>query len=179
VNQMTTAVTLVLAHLRQHGYLSAAGLPLGELESRADPTGRRIHVVNCGGDDALLVYGWQGAEPPASTHGPRLARRTLSPTATRTLVVVHALMTDPRTDRTVVTNERVLTAFELLTGRRGQERLLPVLEHTLPDAGLTLATAGGWCAGPRMRVWDAATRDVMTHAARKLWQHPSWPEISR
>jgi len=146
------------------------------LEHRAELAGRQIHLTG-DDDDPILLLGWQASEPAASTQAPKLARRTLSPTAIRTLLVVHALLSDPSVDRTVTTTAQVLAAVELLMGRSGEAWVIPAMQHTLPSAGLITDVFGGWGVGPRMQVWDAPTRDVMMHAARLLWQHPSWSEV--
>lgn len=176
MSEIAEEVALALARLR-HRCLPAAGVRVADVERVADMAGRRVHVIEDAENGSLLALGWQGAEPAASTQSPRLSRRALSPKATRTLVVVHALLSDPHTDRTVVTTAQVLGTVELLMGRAGNSWVVPTLRETLPRAGLVAAAAGGWRAGPMMRAWDAPTRDVMAHAARGLWQHPNWSEI--
>jgi hypothetical protein len=176
VNTQSHAVMLALARLRRHGYLPVTGLALGDLEHKAKLAGRQVHVIGEDGDP-ILVLGWQASEPTASTQAPKLARRTLSPTATRTLVVVHALLSDPLANRTATTTAQVLATVEVLMSRSGEAWVIPAIQHTLPSAGLIMATLGGWGAGPRMQVWDAPTQDVMMHASRRLWQHPSWSEV--
>lgn len=170
-------VAVALARLRQHGYLPAAGVHVGDVERTAELAGRRVHVIDDGNGGTLLVQGWRDAEPAASPQPPRLARRALTRKETRTLVVVYALLNDPRTNRAAVATAQVLATVELLMVRPGNSWVLPALQGSLPRAGLLAVTDGGWCAGPMMHVWDVPTRDVMTHAARRLWQHPNWPEI--
>ncbi len=170
-------VVLALALLRQRSCVPAAGVRVGDVERAADLAGRRVHVIEDSDGSSLLVLGWQGTEPAASPQPPRLSRRVLPRMATRTLVVVHALLTDPRRNRAVVTTSQVLATAELLMGRPGNSWLLPAVQETLPEAGLIAAAHGGWRAGPTMQAWDAPTRDVMAHAARGLWQHPNWSEI--
>jgi len=171
------AAALALARLRRNGSLPAVGLHLVEAEERARQSGRQIILI--GGDNGppLAVLGWQGTEPAASPHPPRLARRVLSPRATKALVIVHALLTDPQASLNTVTTEQVLTAIELLTSKSGQTWAIPALHQDLPQAGLIAPQSGGWAPGPRMQAWDPSTRDVMAHAARQLWEHPAWPGI--
>jgi hypothetical protein len=170
-------VVLTLARLRQRGCLPAGGVRLGDVERAAELAGRRVQLIDAGDGGSLLVLGWQGAEPAASAHAPKLSRRALPRKATRTLVVLYALLNDPQANRAVVATAHVLATVELLMGRAGNSWVLPALQDTLPRAGLTAVGDGGWCAGPTMHVWDAPTRDAMAHAARGLWQHPNWPDI--
>ena len=171
------AAALALARLRRNGWLPPAGLPLAEAEERASQSGRQIILVSGDNGPPLAVLGWQGTEPAASPHPPRLARRALSPRATKTLVIVHALLTDPQASLDMVTTEQVLAAIELLTSRSGQTWAIPALHQDLPQAGLIVPQSGGWAPGPMMQAWDPSTRDVMAHAARQLWEHPTWPGI--
>lgn len=177
MEQGQEVVAIALARLRQYGYLPAAGVRVGDVERTAELAGRRVHVIDDGNGRSLLVLGWRGAEPAASPQPPRLARRALTPKETRALIVVYALLNDPRTNRAAVTTVQVLATVELLMARPGNSWILPALQGSLPRAGLLAFTDGGWRPGPTMHVWDAPTRDVMTHAARRLWQHPNWPEI--
>ncbi len=178
MSEQADPVTLSVARLRQHGYLPAAGLPVIDMERRADQAGLRVHAVADGEGRSVLVLGWQHEEPSASTQAPKLLRRTLSPSATKTLLVVHALATDPQTRRPVITTGQVSKTVELLAGSSGLEWVVHALRHTLHHAGLVSATTGGWRPGPRMQTWDAETRNVMDQSAMRLWQHPSWPEIT-
>lgn len=173
-------VALSLARLRQSGWLPAGTLPLAQAEDRAAQAGRQVALV--GGEDGtstLAVLTWQGAEPAESTSPPRLARRALSRKATKTLVVAHALLADPQASRTAVTQARVLDAIRLLTSRDGESWAVPALRHELPQAGLLAPHNEGWAPGPVMQAWDLPTRDVMAHAARQLWEHPTWPGTRR
>lgn len=171
------AVALALARLRRSGWLPLTRLPLAEAEERASQSGRQI--ILAGGDNAppLAVLGWQGTEPAASPHPPRLARRALSNRATKTLVIVHALLTDPQASVDLVTTEQVLAVIELLTSKSGKTWAIPALHQELSQAGLITPRSGGWVAGPVMQAWDQATRDVMVYTARQLWAHPIWPGI--
>lgn len=171
-------VLLILARLRQRGHVPAAETRVGAVEQAAEFAGRRVHVVEDSDGASLLVLGWLGAEPAASAQPPRLSRRILPPKATRTLVILYSLLTDPYADRVVVTTSQLLVVAERLMGRPCNSWLLPALQETLPQAGLVVAASSGWRAGPAMQTWDAPTRDVMEHAARGLWEHPSWSEIS-
>ncbi len=167
---------LSLARLRRAGWLPVSVLPLAQAEDRAARAGRQVALV--GGNDgtqALAVLTWQGAEPAENQSRPRLTRRTLSLRATKTLVVAHALLTDPQGGRTSVMQEQVLGAIRLLTSRDGESWALPSLRQELPKAGLLAPAGAGWVPGPVMQAWDLPTRDVMTHAARQLWEHPMWP----
>jgi len=169
------AAALALARLRRNGSLPPADLPVAEAEERAGQSGRQIILVS--GDPPLAVLGWRGTEPTASPHPPRLARRALRSRATKTLVIVHALLTDPQASLDTVTTEQVLAAIELLTSRSGQTWAIPALHQDLPQAGLIAPQSGRWAPGPMMQAWDPSTRDVMSHAARQLWEHPTWPGI--
>lgn len=173
-------VALSLARLRKTGWLPAGALPLAQAEDRAVQAGRQVVLV--GGEEgtpALAVLTWQGAEPAESTSPPRLARRTLSRKATKTLVVAHALLADPQASRSAVTQEQVLHAIRLLTSRDGESWAVPALRQELPQAGLLAPHNEGWTPGPVMQAWDLPTRDVMAHAARQLWEHPTWPGTRR
>jgi hypothetical protein len=170
------SVALSLARLRQSGWLPAGSLPLAEVEDRAAQAGRQVALV--GGDDGtptLAVLRWQGTEPAESTSAPRLGRRTLSRKATKTLVVAHALLADPQATRTTVRQEQVLDAIRLLTSRDGESWAVPALRQELPQAGLLAPHNEAWAPGPVMQAWDLSTHDVMAHAARQLWEHPTWP----
>jgi hypothetical protein len=171
------AVALALARLRRNGWLPPVGLPLAEAEERARQSGRQIVLVSGDNDPPLAVLGWQGAEPAANPHPPRLARRALSPRATKTLVIVYALLTDPQASLDMVTTEQVLAAIELLTSRSGQTWAIPALQQELPQVGLMAPQSTGWAPGPMMQAWDPSTRDVMAHAARQLREHPMWSGI--
>ena len=175
--EATQDVALTLARLRQRACLRVAGVRVGDVERAAELAGRQVELIDGGEGGSLMVLGWQGAEPAASTQAPKLSRRALSPTETRTLVVVYALLHDPRANRVMITTAQVLATVELLMGRTGNKWVLPALQEALPRAGLTAMVDGGWCAGPTMLVWDGPTRDVMAHAARGLWEHPIWPQV--
>jgi hypothetical protein len=173
-------VALSLARLRQSGWLPAGSLPLAEAEDWAAQAGRQVALV--GGEDGtptLAVLTWQGTEPAGSTNPPRLTRRTLSRKATKTLVVAHALLADPKATRTAVRQEQVLDAIRLLTSRDGESWAVPALRQELPQAGLLAPHNEAWAPGPVMQAWDLPTRDVMAHAARQLWEHPAWPGTRR
>lgn len=169
-------VALSLARLRRAGWLPASDLPFAQAEERAAQAGRQVILAD--GEDgaaAVAVLTWQGTEPAGSKSPPRLPRRTLPANATKTLVVTHALLTDPLASTSAVTQVQVLAAIRLLTSRDGDSWAVPALRQVLPRAGLLTPRDGGWAAGPVMRAWDLPTRDVMAHAARRLWEHPMWP----
>jgi hypothetical protein len=169
-------VALSLARLRRAGWLPASDLPFAQAEERAAQTGRQVLLAD--GEDgtpALAVLTWQGTEPAGSKSPPRLPRRMLSGKATKTLVVAHALLADPLASRNGVTQRQVLGAIRLLTSRDGDTWAVPALRQVLPRAGLLAPRDGGWAPGPVMRAWDLPTREVMAHAARRLWEHPIWP----
>lgn len=170
------AAAMALARLRQSGWLPSPGLPLAEVEERASRSGREIVLIG-GVDDAspIAVLGWQGADPAASPRVPRLARRELSRRATKTLVIVYALLTDPQVSFDTVTTEQVLTAIELVTAKSGKTWVIPALHQELTQAGLLVRQSGGWALGPMTEAWDLSTRDVMAHAAGQLQEHPRWP----
>jgi hypothetical protein len=175
VTSQDDTIALSLARLRKFGWLPVGTLPLAEVEGRAAQAGRQVVLV--GGEDGtptLAVLTWRGAEPADSTSPPRLARRTLSRKATKTLVVAHALLADPQASRNAVTQELVLDAIRLLTSRDGESWALPALHQELPRAGLLAPHNEGWAPGSVMRAWDLPTRDVMAYAARQLWEHPTW-----
>lgn len=165
---------LALARLRQNGWLPAKDLPLAEAEERASQTGRRIFLTR--GDDGppFAVLGWEGTEPAASSRVPRLARRELSRRATKTLIVVYALITDPQASRAIATVDQVLAAIEMLTAKPGNTWAITALQQELPQVGLVVQRPGGWHLGPRVEAWDLPTREIMTHAARQLRAHPGW-----
>jgi hypothetical protein len=168
-------VALSLARLRKSGWLPAGALPLRQAEDRAAHAGRQVVLVDGqNGAPTLAVLTWQGAEPAESTTPPRIARRTLSNRATRTLVVAHALLADPQASRKTVTQDQVLHAIRILTSRDGQSWAVPALRLELPEAGLLALCHEGWTPGPVMQTWDLPTRDVMAHSARQLWEHPAW-----
>jgi hypothetical protein len=169
-------VALSLARLRRAGWLPASDLSFAQAEERAAQTGRLV-ILSEGEDGAaaLAVLTWQGTEPAGSKSPPRLPRRTLPASATRTLVVAHALLTDPLVSMSAVTQGQVLGAIRLLTSRDGDSWAIPALRQVLPQAGLLTPRDEGWAAGPVMRAWDLSTRDVMADAARRLWEHPMWP----
>jgi hypothetical protein len=167
---------IALARLRRAGWLPSDMFPLAQAEARAAEAGRQIVIVS-GEDEAmsLAVLAWQGTEPAASPHPPRLGRRALSRHVTKTLVIVYALLADPQTSRGIVTEEQVLAVINMLTSRKGEGWAIPALRQELPRAGLITPSQDGWAPGPVMRAWDLPTRDVMAHAARQLWEHPTWP----
>jgi hypothetical protein len=169
-------VTITVARLRQHGHLPVADMRVADVEQAAESAGRQAEVIDDDDGNSHLVLGWQGAEPATSVQAPRLSRRALNRRETKTLVVVYALLADPQTDRRTVRTDQVLSTVELLTARPGNTWVMPALLDSLPRAGLIAAADEGWRPGPAMLVWDIPTRDVMTHAARRLWQHPNWPE---
>jgi hypothetical protein len=177
VSPSADAVALSLARLRQAAWLPASDLPLAQAEERAALAGRQIVLV--GGEDekpALGILSWQGTDPAESSRPPRLPRRALSRNATKTLVVVHALLTDPEASHAIVTQPQVLTAILLLSSRSGESWAIPSLRLELPHAGLLTPCREGWACGPAMSAWDRPTRDVMAHATQQLRGHPSWPE---
>jgi hypothetical protein len=176
VTAQADEVALALARLRQAGWLPASDLPFARAEERAALAGRQVILAEGeGGTTALAVLTWQGTEPAGSNSPPRLPRRALSGKATKTLVVVHALLADSEANRSVVNQGQVLAAIRLLTSRGGDTWAVPALQQVLPQAGLLAPRDGGWAPGPVMRAWDLPTRDVMAHAARRLWEHPMWP----
>jgi hypothetical protein len=176
VTAQADEVALALARLRQAGWLPASDLPFARAEERAAQAGRQVILAEGeAGTPALAVLTWQGTEPAGSNNPPRLPRRTLSGKATKTLVVVHGLLADPEANRSVVNQGQVLAAIRLLTSRDGDTWAVPALRQELPQAGLLASRDGGWVPGPVMRAWDLPTRDVMTYAARRLWEHPMWP----
>ena len=169
-------VALSLARLRRAGWLPASDLPFAQAEERAAQAGRQVIIAD--GEDgaaAVAVLTWQGTEPAGSKSSPWLPRRTLPANATKTLVVAHALLTDPLASRSAVTQVQVLAVIRLLTSRDADSWAVPALQQVLPQAGLLILLDEGWAAGPVMRAWDPPTRDVMRHAARRLWEHPMWP----
>lgn len=167
---------VALARLRRAGWLSTDKLPLAQAEGRAAQAGRQIVVVGREeGAVSLAVLAWQGTEPAASPHPPRLGRRALSRHVTKTLVIVYALLTDPQASREVVTEDQVLAVIYMLTSRKGEGWAIPALRQELPRAGLICPRQDGWAPGPVMQAWDLPTRDVMRHSARQLWKHPTWP----
>jgi hypothetical protein len=176
VSSSAGAVALSLARLRQATWLPASDVPLAQAEERAALAGRQIVLV--GGDEkpALAVLSWQGTDPAESSRPPRLPRRALSRNATKTLVVVHALLSDPEASHAAVTQPQVLAAILLLSSRSGESWAIPSLRLELPRAGLLTPCPEGWACGPAMSAWDRPTRDVMAHAAQQLRGHPSWPE---
>jgi len=167
---------LSLARLRRAGWLPASDLPFAQAEERAARAGRLVILADGeNGAEAVAVLTWQGTEPAGSKSPPRLPRRTLPPNATKTLVVAHALLADPLASRSAVTQGQVLAVIRLLTSRDGDSWAVPALRQVLPQAGLLTPRDEGWAAGPVMQAWDLPTRDVMTFAARRLWEHPMWP----
>ncbi|MGH3246537.1 MAG: hypothetical protein ACRDOI_10040 [Trebonia sp.] len=169
-------VALALARLRQAGWLPVGDLPFARAEEQAAKAGRQVFLA--AGDDgtrALAVLAWQGTEPAGSESRPRLLRRALSGRDTKTLVVAHALLTDPEASWAVVTQGQVLAAIRLLTSKDGDTWAVPALRQVLPRAGLLTHRDGGWAPGPVMLAWDLPTRGVMAQAARRLWEHPMWP----
>jgi hypothetical protein len=167
---------LSLARLRRAGWLPASDLPFAQAEERAAQAGRQVLLADGENEAAAFaVLTWQGAEPAGSKSPPRLPRRALPANATKTLVVAHALLTDPLATRSTVTQGQVLAAILLLISRDGDSWAIPALRQVLPQAGLLTLREEGWAAGPVMRAWDLPTRDVMAHAARRLWEHPVWP----
>ncbi|NMO53429.1 hypothetical protein HH310_19840 [Actinoplanes sp. TBRC 11911] len=167
-------IAITLACLRRHGHLPVDDVQVADVEQAAASVGRQADIVDDDGN-SVVVLGWQGAAPAASAQAPRLSRRALNRRETKTLIVTYALLTDPRTDRQAATTDQVLTAVELLTARPGNIWVLPALRDSLPRAGLLTACELGWRPGPAMLIWDIPTRDVMTHAARRLRGHPLWP----
>jgi hypothetical protein len=169
-------VALALARLRQAGWLLASDLPFALVEERAGRAGRQVILAEGEASaPALAVLTWQGTEPAGSNSSPRLPRRALSSRATKTLVVAQALLADPEVNRSVVNQGQVLAAIRILTSRDGDTWAVPSLQQELPQAGLLAPRDGGWTPGPVMQAWDLPTRDVMAHAARRLWEHPMWP----
>lgn len=169
-------VALSLARLRQIGWLPAADLAFARTEERAAQAGRQVFLAaEADGTQALAVLAWQRTEPAGNESRPRLPRRALSGRDTKTLLVAHALLTDPEASRAVVTQRQVLDAIRLLTAKDADTWAVPALRHVLPRAGLLARWDGGWVQGPVMLAWDLPTRDVMTQAARRLWEHPRWP----
>jgi hypothetical protein len=168
-------VALTLARMRRDRWLPLAALPLAEAEERVGRAGRQVFLGDGGNAEPIAILGWRDVDPAPSQQPPRLARRVLSRAATKVLVVVYALLTDPEADRRAVTTDHVLAVIRLITSRPGNTWAVPALQVDLPIAGLIVEGEVGWGPGPVMQAWDQATRDVMALAARQLWEHPSWP----
>jgi hypothetical protein len=169
------AIAVALARMRRDGWLPLVALPIAEAEERVGRAGRQVFLGEDANSERRVILGWRDVDPAPSQHPPRLARRVLSRAATKVLVIVYALLTDPGADRQAVTTSQVLAVIKLLTSRPGNTWAVPVLQVDLPIAGLTAEGEVGWGPGPVMQAWDRATRDVMAVAARQLWEHPSWP----
>jgi hypothetical protein len=177
VSASADEIALSLARLRHAAWLPASDLPLAQAEERATQAGRQIVLVDGeNGTPALAVLSWQGIDPVESTRPPRLPRRTLSRNATKTLVVAHALLSDPEVSRASVTQSQVLAVIQLLSSRSGESWAIPSLRAELPQAGFLTPCGEGWTPGPVMEAWDRPTRDVMAQAAQQLLEHPAWPE---
>jgi hypothetical protein len=177
VSPPADAIALSLARLRHTAWLLASDLPLAQAEERASQAGRQIVLVDGeNGTPALAVLSWQGTDPVESTRPPRLPRRTLSRNATKTLVVAHALLSDPEVSRASVTQSQVLAVIQLLSSRSGESWAIPSLRAELPQAGFLTPCREGWAPGPVMSAWDRPTREVMAQAAQQLREHPAWPE---
>jgi hypothetical protein len=177
VSPPADAIALSLARLRHAAWLPASELPLTQAEERVAQAGRQIVLVDGeNGTPALAVLSWEGTDPVESTRPPRLPRRTLSRNATKTLVVVHALLSDPEVSRAWVTQSQVLAVIQLMSSRSGESWAIPSLRAELPQAGFLTPCREGWAPGPVMSAWDRPTREVMAQAAQQLWGHPTWPE---
>ena len=92
-------VALTLARMRRDGWLPLAALPVAEAEERVGRAGRQVFLGDGGNAERIAVLGWRDVDPAPSQQSPRLARRVLSRAATKVLVIVYALLTDPETDR--------------------------------------------------------------------------------
>lgn len=167
---------LELARLRQHNQLPIAEARVVELEITAQANGRQLHVVNMdeGNAGVVLVLGWQGVEPAASTQSPKLARRTLPPSAIKVLVVFYALIKDPSARRESVSLPQLGLVLDRLAGPGASRNAEKALSQVLTAAGLVVLAPSGWQPGPKMLIWDGPTKTLMDHAAERLWGHPLW-----
>jgi len=172
------AAAVALARARRNGLVAATGLPIAAMEREAEAAGRQLHVVVTADGEPVLVLGWSGSEPVASTQAPRLSRRRMTASMIKCLVVAWALLHDVGHPRSSVATEDVVRVLDRLTGRSSRTWAIPAVEDALPRVGLMESDRGRWRAGPAATTWDEQTREVMVGAVRRLHEHPGWREAA-
>ena len=176
------ALAVELARLRRDPYRPIGDARIAELEAAARASGRELYLIapdiDAEGDEPVIALGWDGVEPTESVTAPRLRRRRLPPTAVKVLIVLYALITDPRGVSEHVEGSTVESALNDVAGPGAGKSAERVLSTTLSRAGLVVRIGDRWALGPVVRTWDRPTNTVMTQAAERLRSHPLWPEAA-
>lgn len=175
-------VAVELARLRRDPHRPIGDARIAELEATARASGRELHLIapdiDAEGGQPVIVLGWDGVEPTESANAPRLRRRRLPTTAVKVLIVLYALITDPRGVSEHVKGSTVEGALNEVAGPGAGSSAERALSTTLSRAGLVVRIGGRWTLGPVARTWDRPTNTVMTQAAERLRSHPLWPEAA-
>jgi hypothetical protein len=169
---------IMLAHLRWRGRVRAADSPIAAMERAAETAGRCLQIANAADGEPVLVLGWRGSEPAASTLAPRLSRRRATVSMTRCMVVAWALLHEVGHHRASVATDEIVRVLDKLTGRSSRAWAVPAIEDALPQAGWLESHHGQWVLGPASATWDDLTREAMDTAVRRLHDHPGWREAA-